>query len=688
MRTVVFETSRRMVVLASGFAVLASMAVLAPASAVDGTYPTTAAAGQHAMEAALASTNATSITAGLTDAQGLLWQGSTGVRGVGDGAPTPTTMHGIGSTSKMFATTAIMQLVDQGKVGLDTPVVKYLPQFRMLSPQYRQITVRMLLDHSAGFPGSYYADAFTTKPYAKYADDVIANLAKSELKTTPGAMSVYCNDCFTLAGEVVAKVSRMPFTTYVQRNILQPLGMTNSMYVTGALPPAGAAARVVANGHNNPLEVTNVYASGGLMSTPENMLAYARMLLNKGVAGDTQVLTSGSINQMGESQLPTSLHPIEHNVWNYGLGWDTVDDLTLKAVGVRAWVKGGDTSDYHASLIVAPEVGLSAFVAGAGSFSSSTAQAIAEEILLNALAERGDIAAVPPRVGTAQPAEAVPTEEDINGIVGTYLGTPGIGQRISRGAGNTLTLERYENGTWHMGPATFTFRTDGAWWPTTPAAIGIRAATGWGRTYIVYEMPTGYGSTYGWQIIGQRMQPNGDMNKAWKDRLGAWLFIGDQPSSTTWLGHPGTVISQILGLPGYVDVMGVAPINAHQANVGTMFLQVPLMFGRDLDDLVAVTPDILRMGGFAMVRAGSVPMLARGKTPVVISSLGYPEWRVVPKASKVAVRSAQAWFMYDKDLTLLAHGTKDAAALRAPAGGMLLVFGTIGHRIDVTVAAS
>ena len=136
------------------FAVAASLLSAAPVTAAESDYSTTKAAAQAAIEKSLQDTGATSLTAGLTDLNGLIWQGTTGVIDAGGGAPGPDTIYGIGSTSKMFATAAVMQLVDEGRVELDAPVVRYLPQFTMMSPQYRQITVRMLLDHSAGFPGT------------------------------------------------------------------------------------------------------------------------------------------------------------------------------------------------------------------------------------------------------------------------------------------------------------------------------------------------------------------------------------------------------------------------------------------------------------------------------------------------------------------------------------------------------
>lgn len=678
---------RRRILLsaAATLAVSASLIAGAPATAAPDDYPLTQAAAQAAIERSLAaSPGTTSITAGLTDLDGMIWQGTTGVVDAGGAAPGPDTIYGIGSTSKMFATVAIMQLVDQGLIDLDLPVVRYLPTFTMQSPQYRQITVRMLLDHSAGFPGSAYANAFTTVPYPDYARDVMANLARSSLKHTPGAMSVYCNDCFTVAGEVVAAVSGMAFTTYVGQEILAPLGMNESEYITGVIPPAGTVARVVRDGKNAPFEITNVYASGGLMSTPTDMSAFARMLMNGGAVGGDQFLKAPSVAEMGTLQLRTTLDPVTQSQWQYGLGWDSVNDLSLKAVGVKAWVKGGDTGDYHAGLVVAPEAGLAAFVSGAGSYGSGSAQAVAEEIILNALVERGDIPAMPAKVGTDQPAKATPTEADIQAMLGTFVGTPSIYRRISRGADNALLVESLVDGQWVPGSATISYRTDGAWWVDDARALSFTTVKGWGRTYLVVTMPMGYGNTRGEEILGQRVAAGTPIAKAWRNRLGQWLYASDAPTSMTWLGEPKTTIQPIPGLAGYIDVQGLSAVDAHKPEIASMFLQVPLMLGRDLDDLVPVDATTLRMGSAVMVARDSLRALGAGTTSIRIGSQAYGEWREVPRATRITVRGADAWFVYDANVRVVAHGTSAVANVRVPANGLVLVLGEAGDTVKVT----
>ena len=119
-----------------------------------------------------------------------------------------STRFNIGSVSKMFAAVAIMLLVDEGKVELDVPVVRYIPDFTMKDARHRDITVRMLLNHSSGLPGS--TAFFGFEPDASMHRLLLETLKDSRLKHDPGAMSIYCNDGFTLAEIVVRRQAARP----------------------------------------------------------------------------------------------------------------------------------------------------------------------------------------------------------------------------------------------------------------------------------------------------------------------------------------------------------------------------------------------------------------------------------------------------------------------------------------------
>ena len=178
-------------------------------------FSTTIKEGRKAVRKALKETDSTSASVALVSDGKIVWSQTFGRVTPAGKKPSATTLYGVGSVSKMLTTTAVMQLVDEGKISLDAPVARYMPDFAMQSPQYKQITVRMLLNHSAGVPGTNYSDIWSHTPIPSYVDGVLAGLRNSRLKTTPGAMNVYCNDCFTLAGVVVERVSGMPFQDYV-----------------------------------------------------------------------------------------------------------------------------------------------------------------------------------------------------------------------------------------------------------------------------------------------------------------------------------------------------------------------------------------------------------------------------------------------------------------------------------------
>lgn len=147
-------------------------------------------------------------------------------------------LYGIGSVSKIYTTVAIMQLVEDGKVSLDAPVTRYLKDFKMADPRYKDITVRMLLNHSSGLLGTGLSDAMLFgEASTKAHDTLLEKLSTQRLAADPGAFSVYCNDGFSLAELVVEAVSGQSFMDYVDENILAPWTWTAPSPPAGTLTP-------------------------------------------------------------------------------------------------------------------------------------------------------------------------------------------------------------------------------------------------------------------------------------------------------------------------------------------------------------------------------------------------------------------------------------------------------------------
>ncbi|HRW65370.1 MAG TPA: serine hydrolase domain-containing protein, partial [Candidatus Competibacter sp.] len=373
-------------------------------------YAETIVDGRVAVRQALVDTDTPSASVVLIDGDRIVWSETFGyIDKATLTAPSPTTMYGIGSVSKVFAAMAAMKLVDQGKIDLDAPLVQYLPDFRMAAPEYPQITVRMLLNHSAGFGGTDYRNGFTNAPVPGYAAQVLESLATQRLKHLPGEMAVYCNDCLTMIEPLVAAVSGRPYTQFVAEEILAPLDMTHSRFALEPFP-AGSFAPGYTGDRADPQEYTNAYATGGLYSTPNDMAHLAMMFMNGGRLGDVRVLSASSVAEMGSDQTRNLLfNPIP--TFHWGLGWDGVAQPGLAAVGVTAWHKNGGTLTYGSEFFVAPNERLAVMVTGA-SVKFSVGQ-LAERIMLHALAERGSIPAVPtPLPDTPQPKQPA-TDADL-----------------------------------------------------------------------------------------------------------------------------------------------------------------------------------------------------------------------------------------------------------------------------------
>src|SRR5262249_4138055 len=135
-----------------------------------------------------------------------------------------------GSITKVWTATLAMQLVEEGRLDLDAPVVQYLPSFRVVNDrQSRTVTIRQLLTHTSGIDGDLFLDTGRgDDAVAKYVD-AMANLTE----TVPqGKVMSYCNSGFTLLGHIIATLYDKTWEQVLRERLLQPLGLDSA----GALP--------------------------------------------------------------------------------------------------------------------------------------------------------------------------------------------------------------------------------------------------------------------------------------------------------------------------------------------------------------------------------------------------------------------------------------------------------------------
>ncbi|MEC4592041.1 MULTISPECIES: serine hydrolase [Nitrospirillum] len=253
------------------------------------------------------------------DRDGILYQGAWGLRRVlPDTAPmTADTIFDLASLTKVLVTTtAIMQLVERGKVHLEAPVSRYWPAFAANGKA--AITVEALLTHTSGLR----ADLDRARRWDGAAEARALLLAEMPL-SPPGERFRYSDINFLVLGEVVRRVSGLPLDRYAARHIFRPLGMTDTRFV----PPAAWRPRIAPTDVQDGMlrwgkvsdpaayHLGGVAGHAGVFGTAADLARFARMLLNGGTLGKRRMLKASTITRMVEPHvLPGGT--------TRGLGWD------------------------------------------------------------------------------------------------------------------------------------------------------------------------------------------------------------------------------------------------------------------------------------------------------------------------------------------------------------------------------
>lgn len=206
-----------------------------------------------------------------------------------------------GSQTKLITDTAVMQLVEQGKLDLDANVNTYLTDFKIPDTFPKPITIRHLLTHTAGFELKIDGYARSAK-HIQLLDKWLENNMRGRVRP-PGEFAAYTNYVPALAGYIVEQISGMPYEQYIEENIFKPLGMRYST-VRQPIPPELAANMAVGykyvNGTYQPLkfEYVHIVPSAGMSATATDMAKFMIAHLQDGRYGDTRILEETTAHEM------------------------------------------------------------------------------------------------------------------------------------------------------------------------------------------------------------------------------------------------------------------------------------------------------------------------------------------------------------------------------------------------------
>ena len=651
--------------------------------------------GRAAVREAMASTRATAVSVALVDDGRLVWSEGFGLSDLDARHPaTGGTLYGIASVSKTLAAAAVMRLVDEGRVSLDEPIAAYIPAFDMpRDPRHRDITVRMLLSHASGLPGNDPVGAITLEPFPGYSAQVMASLRGQRLKHDPGRINAYNNDGFTMVENLVQAVSGQSYPDFVRQELLVPLGMDASRYQVEALPE-GSWARPYTGETLLPFPYFNVYATGGLFSSAEDMARLAAMLMRQGRREGRQILSERTVADMGRNQRLGTFDPVPCALFAYGLGWDTVAHPGLAAAGVRAWQKGGDMEDYYgATLVVAPEERLGVVVLGASNgFSSTVANTIAERILLTELVARGRIPAMPAKLtGTPLPVKPL-AAEDRETYPGFYASNS-VTCRVSFAADDSLTVETFKDG-WTPAYSGLKLRSDGWFAADADPLSAFRLFRRSGRSYLAIRAKYGYGHYTIQMLYGEQLDPVSALSAAWQTRRDErWMPVNsDAADFLQSAKDPSLRFAEPPGLEGYLlgEVLFRNFPDPSEDRLDGMFLFLPDGV-RDLQDASVETRQDqtwLRLGTRLYRPCSSLPELPLGGSMVTIGSEGFLEWRRLPPSGRVTLAGCTAWSLHGEDLAQLAVGRGEGTRSFGGSGAKYLaLFGRPGAAVTVILAA-
>jgi CubicO group peptidase (beta-lactamase class C family) len=258
-----------------------------------------------------------------------------------------------GSISKLFTATAVMQLVEQGKLDLDRDVNDYL-DFTIPKTYPEPVTLRRLLTHTAGFEETlknlFVGHESDLKPLRTY----LVNQMPARI-FPPGKIPSYSNYGFTLAGYIVEHVSGEKFERYIDNHILKPLRMNNSTFDQ---PPPPQIASQMSKGYLNAakkprdFEFVEAAPAGALSTTAADMTRFMLVFLQDGTVDGVSILKPETVRQMETRQL-------ELNPMICGLG---ITFMEYWMQPVRVIGHGGDTVYFHSDMVLVPDAHVGYFV--------------------------------------------------------------------------------------------------------------------------------------------------------------------------------------------------------------------------------------------------------------------------------------------------------------------------------------
>jgi len=445
---------------------------------------------------ALQKRNLPGLSAGVVHDQQLIWSKGYGFADIERQLEAdPESIYEAGSITKMFNATMLMQLRDAGKLSLDDPIEKYLPNTAMRSrfPDPRPPTFRQVVAHVAGIPMDYGFDVSVPGEWRQFpAATVLSDLENMHYAQPAYARIHYSNLGIYIMGQALQRVAAQPYTDYVESHIFEPLGMTATGWkltddmaarlAIGYGPkaegkPRARAPSFVAGDFGTP--------AGGVKSSVVDMAKFLSFQFREGQAGGAQILGSTTLREM---RAPVFLREDWRGA--YGIGWEL-----SRVAGHTVAGHGGGGLGYVAEIKFIPDLKLG-FILFINQVTGKAA--IAKEALEALIPAFEDYHASQVRVPVG-PLPAMAQE-----YVGTYSGPLGYAMEVDISDGKLRMFPLLPNGR------------RGSAWTLVPDEDGAFIIEGGPRSY------------QGEHIYIRRDRESGIMQLMWQRNLFDKSAVGNE----------------------------------------------------------------------------------------------------------------------------------------------------------------
>ncbi len=618
----------------------------------------------------------------------------------------------VGSVSKVYVTTAAMQLVWEGKIRLDAPVIEYLPEFTMADERYKDITVSMLMNHTSGIMGTNRKNLTLYKDNdIKGFESTLDNLRPQRLKANPGEYAAYCNDGFNVLALIIERVSGMSYTDYVIKNIADKIGADHTGTAENLFEREDLASIYMFGNNRSDFEYCTSLGAGGIYATASDMARFGSGFFT----GNNTLLTEESKAYMAKRWYEEEEKAGDSYDKDYmavsASGWDYVSQKKYEDAGVKVLGKGGDINTQHSFLLVAPDEKISVgvlSVGGSSMYNNFLAQELLDEVLREMGKEIDDTTDF-----DVDLIEIVPDEckkfEGVYAIIGTSADEAAYKVRFED---NKLKVYSITNSG--KEPVIYMPCSDNGFVKTddngnisADKEILYFEENMDGNTYIkvklIAEVPS-LGCYSSQSYVGQRMEEkhvSKDIIDSWKQYDGKDTVILNAKYSSQVYDAPFLKIRVYDELPGYVvgEIgMELRLLKIKDENVCEAFTTIPSDANRDLVDgklervILKDKREVLcftTSDGVEQMLASDMPELTPDVKEVKLTSDEAAWFRVGDDMADTSVMVERpensAVYVYNKykDVVYTSHVTSPVDEISLPQGGYIVFLGETGGEILV-----